>query len=176
MGDCIISVLVIGKYEHVIGIDMCLTARAVGASEIIFTGKKDAKMVRYVNNLEKTWGGRFKISFVKNYKEALDSATKYMKVYLTRYGIPLQKLSYQLNTYKNIMLIVSSDKASSPTLHKLADFNVSITEQPHCGCAAIAIFLHDFYRGRELAMHFENARYRVVPKEHGIAVEKIEER
>jgi tRNA (cytidine56-2'-O)-methyltransferase len=51
---------------------------------------------------------------------------------------------------------------------------VSITDQPHSSTSAIAVFLHEFYSGRELAMHFENARYKVVPSEQGVHVEKVD--
>ena len=135
-----------------------------------------AGIIRYVNKLEKKWGGRFRVSFLKSYKDAFKKAANYKKVYLTRYGMPLNKLTYTLNTYKNIMLIVSYTEAPSKLLNGLADFNVSVTDQPHCSAPAIAVFLHDFYRGRELAMHFENAKYKVIPKEHGVGIEKIKEK
>ena len=54
-----------------------------------------------------------------------------------------------------------------------ADFSVSITDQPHSSSSAVAVFLHEFYSGRELAMHFENARYKIVPSEQGQYVEKV---
>ena len=167
-----IIVLAVGRYDHSSSMDMCLTARALGASEMIFAGTSDPHIARHLNNLQKKWGGRFKVAFAKSYKSVLSDATKYKKVYLTRYGMPLNKLTYMLNTYKNIILLVSSTEASS-SLHGIADFNVSVTDQPHCSSAAIAVFLHSFYRGRELAMHFENAKYRVIPREHGVRVEKI---
>jgi tRNA (cytidine56-2'-O)-methyltransferase len=167
-----ISVLVIGGNDYASNLDLCLTARALGASEMIFTTKRDARLVRYISALERKWGGKFRVDFVKDYRTALKNSMNYKKVYLTRYGVPLHKLTYMLNTYKNIMLIVSPI-STSPKLHNLADFNVSVTDQPHCSSAAIAVFLHEFYRGRELAVHFENAKYKVLPKEHGVSVEKI---
>ena len=154
-------------------LDICLTARALGASEIMFTRGKEARIARYMNSLEREWGGTFKVSFNIDYRKAMAEANNYMKVYLTRYGVPLNKLIYQIKTYKNIMLIVSSIKASSLSMHRIADFNASVTDQPHCSAAAIAIFLHEFYEGRELAVHFENSKYKVIPKEHGINVETI---
>ena len=153
---------------------MCLTARALGASEIIFTSSKKEKLVRYAGRLERDWGGVFGVTFNHDYRKVLADANKYKKVYLTRYGVPLPKLIYSLKTYKNIMLIVSSVQASSKPLHEIADFNISVTDQPHCGAAAIAIFLHEFYEGRELAVHFKNSKYKVIPAEHGINVETIE--
>jgi len=164
--------LAVGSRAYHESLDLCLTARAFGAAEIIFVSKSDAGLLRYMNNLNKKWGGTFKVKFVKNYKDALKSASKYTKVYLTRFGMPLQSKSYVLKTYKNMVLIVST-KDVSRTLHQVADYNISISTQPHCGSAAIAIFLHEFYNGRELAMHFENAKLKLVPSEHSIGVKKI---
>lgn len=154
--------------------DIFLTARALGAAEVIFTGEKETRIAKYASDLEREWGGTFKVSFNKDYRKILAEANKYKTVYLTRYGTPLNKIIYSLKTYKNIMLIVSSVKASTQALHEIADFNVSVTDQPHCSAAAIAIFLHEFYEGRELAVHFKNSKYKVVPNEHGINVEMIE--
>lgn len=56
-------------------------------------------------------------------------------------------------------------------LQDLVNFNISVSSQPHCGSAAVAIFLHEFYNGRELAMHFENAKYKLVPSERGVYTE-----
>lgn len=111
------------------------------------------------------------MTFVRTYKEALKSAAKYTKVYLTRFGEPLQAKRYTLKTYRNILLIVTPQNEKS-AIHSLADFNISVSSQPHCSAAAIAIFLHEFYDGRELAMHFENAKLKVTPKEHGIEIKQ----
>jgi tRNA (cytidine56-2'-O)-methyltransferase len=170
--DYTISVLAIGRSPYQVNLDLCLTARALGASEITFIGEKDGKLQRYIANLNKKWGGRFKVQFAKSYQQALKSATKYKKVYLTRYGMPLQTKSYMLKTYKNLVLIVTlKDEVNS--IHKIADFNISVSSQPHCSSAAIAIFLHEFYNGRELAMHFENAQYKLVPKDHDLLTEAV---
>jgi tRNA (cytidine56-2'-O)-methyltransferase len=165
-----ISVLAIGRSPYEVNLDLCLTARALGASEITFISKKDARLLRHMGTLNKKWGGKFRVQFAKSYQEALKSATKYKKVYLTRYGVPLQTKSYTLKTYKNLVLIVTL-KDEVDAIHKIADFNISVSSQPHCSAAAIAIFLHDFYNGRELAMHFENAEYKLVPKSNNLLTE-----
>ncbi len=165
--------LAIGRSGYPASLDLCLTARALGASEITFVGKKDGRLSKYINAINKKWGGRFTVQFAKSQAEALKSTSKYTKVYLTRFGEPLQNKSYVLKTYKNLVLIVTpSDEKSN--LHEMADFNISVSSQPHCSAAAVAIFLHEFYNGRELAMHFEYAKHKVVPKEHGIEIKSIE--
>ncbi len=162
-----ISILAIGRSTYEENLDLCLTSRALGASEITFIGKKSSKLTRYINNLNANWGGKFKVSYAKSYKEVLKASSKYAKICLTRYGIPLQTKIYTLKTYKNIVLVVPLNE-NIKVLQNLTNFNISVSSQPHCGVAAIAVFLHEFYSGRELSMHFENAKYKLVPTEHGV--------
>lgn len=161
-----ISVLAIGKSTYPVCLDLCLTSRALGASEITFVGKQDTRLVRHLGRLSTKWGGKFRVNYVKNYREVLKQSAKYKKVYLTRLGEPLQSKNYMLRTYKNIVLVVTpSDGKKENQISRVADFNISVSSQPHCSTAAVAIFLHEYYEGRELAMHFENAKYKPGRKE-----------
>lgn len=173
MGGNTINVLAIGRGTYSESLDLCLTARALGASEITFIGKRDSKILKYMDKINYNWGGRFKVSFVKSLKEVMKNSIKYTKICLTRYGTPLQDKMYTLKTYKNIVLIVPVRQKIADTVKDFTDFNISISSQPHTAAAAIAIFLHEFYSGRELAMHFENAKYRLVPSERGFYKEEI---
>jgi tRNA (cytidine56-2'-O)-methyltransferase len=166
-----ISVLVIGKGGYECNLDLCSSARAFGASSVTFASQKMPKLIRYFATMNRTWGGNFTVSFTDDWKDFINSKKNYKTVYLTKYGIPINKVRYSLKTYKNILLIVTHDNTSKSLL-KSTDFNVSITTQPHCSTAAITVFLHLFYEGRELAMHFENAKYRVVPEANRLHVEK----
>ncbi len=169
-----IWVLVIGKGTYDTDLNLCLTARAFGASAITFSpmrGKTDPKLTKYCESVNKKWGGKFSVDFSADWKPFLGSKKNYIKVYLTRYGIPMKKLEYAVKTYKNIILVITMSE-SVKSLYGLVDFNISISSQPHSSVSALAVFLDNFYKGRELAMHFENASYRVVPEEHDIHVEK----
>lgn len=169
-----ISVLAIGRSTYEEGLDLCLTSRALGASEITFIGKPNSRLIRYINNLNTNWGGKFKVSYAKSYQQVIKASVKYKTIYLTKYGDPLQSHMYALKTYKNIVLVVSL-KENLQAVHKIVDFNLSVSSQQHCAVAAIAIFLHEFYNGRELAMHFENAKYKMVPTDGGIYKEEVRE-
>ncbi len=171
MGEKTISILVIGKNSHESNLDLCLAARAFGASSVTFAGKRNPKMVRYLQNVVRNWGGSFSVNFTDDWRGEIASRKNYKVVYLTRFGVPINKLEYGLRTYKNLLVVVTLTE-NVKNLYRMADFNVSITTQPHCSAAAVAVFLHHFYEGRELAMHFENARYKVVPEERRIHVEK----
>jgi len=168
----VLSVLAIGNNVHESNKDLCLAARAFGAMSVTIAGRRDNRLIRECKAIKSKWGGSFEVSFTDDWKAYLSKKKTYKTVYLTRYGIPLDRMIHSLTTYKNIMLIVTLSE-SAKDVYKLSDFNVSITSQPHSSAAAVAVFLHHFYEGRELAMHFENARYKVVPSEREIHVERI---
>ena len=52
-------------------------------------------------------------------------------------------------------------------VYGLADWNVSVTSQPHSEVSALAVFLHELFEGRELDGVFEGARMRITPQERG---------
>lgn len=167
-----IAVLSIGEHDRRIRTNICLTARAFGADKVIFIGKRDSRIINYMSKISANWGGSFKVEFASNAPKVIRPLTKYKKVYLTMYGIPLRQVGYTLKTYKNVLLIVSQ-KEHDEALEKLSDYNVSITTQPHAQVTSIAVFLHEFFSGRELAIQFPNARYKVKPQDHGIRIEEV---
>ncbi len=167
-----ISVLVIGKSSYEACLDLCMISRAFGASNITFCphkGGAEARLKRAMKQISKKWGGEFSVFFCDKWEKYIKGKKNYLKIYLTRYGMPISKMRYRISTYKNILLIASFSE-SVKSAYDAADFNISISSQPHTCGSSIAIFLHDFYQGRELAMHFENSRYKVVPSEHGVEV------
>ncbi len=166
-----ISVLVIGKNGYESNVDISLAARAFGAQNITFVDRKNQKLVRQIQALNRKWGGNFAINFSDDWKREIEAKKNYKVVYLTRYGVPMHKNQYAIKTYKNILLVVTLSE-NFKNLFGMSDFNVSITTQPHCSAAAIAVFLHNFFEGRELAMHFENAQFKVVPEERKIHIER----
>lgn len=163
-----IIVLAIGKSKYESMVDICLTARAFGASSVVLTSSSheiNSKLKRFCNSVANKWGGNFSVQFISNWKSYISSKTNYKTVYLTRYGISIQKQQYSIRSYKNVLLIISTDK-ERPELNKISDFNISITAQPHSSIAAMAIFLNMYYAGRELSLNFSKAQYKVVPSPH----------
>ncbi|MEM0149397.1 MAG: hypothetical protein QXW10_00675 [Candidatus Micrarchaeaceae archaeon] len=152
--------LLIGKCSNECSLNIAETARAFGASEIVFNGKPDASLKRKISLLNSKWGGKFSVLFISNYMEFIKTKASYKKVLLSRFGTPISKCIYTLRTYKNLLVIITMKEAQK-SVSRIADFSVSITAQPHSGVSALAVFLHMFYEGRELAMHFENAKYKI---------------
>ena len=106
------------------------------------------------------------LSNIKNWK-----AKGGVIVHLTAYGENIQT-SDVLNRIKgskgDILLIVGSQKV--PKIFytdKVSNFNVSIGNQPHSECSALAIFLDRFFEGNELSLSFQKAKIKIVPQKRG---------
>ncbi len=170
-----LTILVVGKPSYEKVTDLCLIARAFGATEAVFT-TSDRKLIskskRFCKDVCAKWGGSFTISFTNNWKAYIKSKRKYKTIYLTRYGTPVRQMEYLLRTYKNLLIIASfSEKIKE--LYTIADFNISITSQPHTVASSVTALLRAYYRDRELSMHFENAKYKIVPEQHSIHIDKL---
>ncbi len=174
VGGKMISVLIVGKASYEDCIDLSLITRAFGAANITFSPTNPrikSRLKRHMAQMSRKWGGKFDVEFCNNWLELIKNKRNYIKIYLTRYGIPLRKMTYRINTYKNILLIATTSE-STKAVYTNADFNISISSQPHTCGSSLAVFLHDFYHGRELAMHFENAESKVVPSEHKVIIKE----
>jgi tRNA (cytidine56-2'-O)-methyltransferase len=142
-----------------------LVARAFGAEEILYSGVKDTSMELSIRNVVKDWGGSFGVEFERNWRDAI-RGFKGRVVHLTMYGIPLQEKIKQIRQNPRIMVVVGGEKVP-PDVYKLADFNIAVTSQPHSEVAALAVFLHEYFQGRETGKVFEKPKKKVVPQERG---------
>ena len=145
-----------------------LIARAFGASEIIISGEKDDTPINTLHTVTKKWGGPFKVKYESNWRRAIKNFSG-LRVNLTMYGLPIQNKIAGVRRAakrKNLLIVVGGEKVPGE-VYKLVDFNISVTQQPHSEAAALAIFLHEFFKGRELSKKFKAAKLRIVPQEKG---------
>jgi tRNA (cytidine56-2'-O)-methyltransferase len=151
----------------------CLTARALGASQIVLAGEVDEKLKKEVEGIVKEWGGKFKVKLSKNWRKSLKEFQKkgFTAVHLTMYGEPLQKVSEKLRSVEKILLIVGSQKVPGE-MYGAVDYNVAVTSQPHSEIAALAVSLHEFFEGKELDKRFVHAKRKIVPQARGKKVSK----
>lgn len=163
-----ISVLRLGhrkKRDPRLTTHVCLVARAFGASEVIISGEKDIIPIKTLRQVTKKWGGHFKVSYSKNWKKPIKQF-KGKKVNLSMYGLPIEKVIAKIRKEKNLLIIVGGEKVPGE-VYRLADYNVSVTQQPHSEVAALAIFLHEYFKGKELSKKFKGAKLRIVPQAKG---------
>lgn len=154
--------------DHRISTHCGLVARALGADGIVYSGEHDQSVVDSVTSVAKEWGGRFGVAYEKSWKKAVSGHKKkgFAVVHLTMYGMPVQKAIGKIKRKGKILVVVGGEKVPWE-MYDLADFNVSVTSQPHSEIAALAVFLDHAFGGKELGRKFPGARKTVVPQERG---------
>jgi tRNA (cytidine56-2'-O)-methyltransferase len=152
---------------------VALTARALGASGFLLSEIVDKKLEKTVEKVTENWGGKFFFKMGKKWKSAVRDwkAKGGIVVHLTVYGENVQTspvLDKIRQSGRDVLVIVGSQKVPGEFFSdEVSDFNVAVGNQPHSECAALAVFLDRFFKGKELAKGFEKAKIKVVPQERG---------
>ena len=152
---------------------VALAARALGASGFVLADTVDEGIRSTVTRVEDNWGGKFFFDMGKPWRREVENwkTNGGLTVHLTAYGENIQSsnvLDRIRKTDRDILLLVGSQKVPREFFsEEISDFNVSIGNQPHSECAALAIFLDRFFKGEELNKEFEKARTRIIPQERG---------
>ncbi|MBI2085118.1 MAG: tRNA (cytidine(56)-2'-O)-methyltransferase [Candidatus Aenigmarchaeota archaeon] len=166
-----ISVLRIGHRifrDQRITTHCALASRAFGAEEIIIVGDADEKLRKNIEKISSEWGGDFKISFSQTWRDIIKkySSEGYKIAHLTMYGLRLQDTEKEMRKEKKILLVAGGEKVP-PEIYQLADYNISVTTQPHSEVSSIAVFLDHIFQSQELKKDFKNARRKINPAAHG---------
>jgi tRNA (cytidine56-2'-O)-methyltransferase len=142
-----------------------LTARALSASGVIYSGQRDSDLEKRVQAVVDKWGGTFKVRYEKNWKRMIENWNKKgVTCHLTMYGINIDDCLDKISKNKEILVAVGSQKVPKD-IFQLANFNIAIGNQPHSEIAALAIFLDRLFQGKELKKEFEKAKIKVIPQE-----------
>ncbi|OPX60734.1 MAG: tRNA (cytidine(56)-2'-O)-methyltransferase [Methanobacterium sp. PtaB.Bin024] len=148
---------------------VCLTARALGSSGVFLSGDHDKKLMENVQDVVKRWGGNFQVEYRKGWQNILDEWKKGGGeiVHLTMYGEPVQEVTPKIRASNKDKLVVVGGSRVPSKVYQEADWNVSVTTQPHSEVSSLAIFLHMLYEGKELELDFEDGDMKVIPSPHG---------
>lgn len=149
-----------------------LVSRAFGAERIYMTGI-DQSVAETVASIGKRWGGKFEVEIIEDWKTV---AKKWKKdggaiVHLTMYGVNVDDTIGKVRAKKNILVIIGSEKVPREA-YELADYNISVGNQPHSEIAALAIFLDRIFHGKQLHADFPGARLKIVPSDKGKVVQE----
>jgi tRNA (cytidine56-2'-O)-methyltransferase len=141
-----------------------LVSRAFLADKIIYCGEHDEVLINSVNKVNNSWGGEFLAEYSKDYKKVIkEYKSKGFKIiHLTMYGLLLNEKIIQIKSEKNLLIIVGGEKVPFD-VYKIADYNISITSQPHSEVAALAILLDRLANGKELINEIKSAKKRIKP-------------
>jgi len=160
---------------------VALAARALCASGFILSDVEDPKIEETVRKVTKNWGGTFHFEMGTQWIKAVRDwkANGGAVVHLTAYGENIQTgdaLNRIKNLNKDVLVIVGSQKVPGEFYSSdISDFNVSIGNQPHSECSALAIFLDRFFEGKELSKDFEKAKIKIIPRERGKEIKTDDE-
>ena len=145
-----------------------LVARAFGAQKIIFSGEKDQQLLDSVQKVTENWGGPFEVSYEKSWKHVIHAhkSENFKVIHLTMYGLPLKKTIRKMRKEKDLIIVVGGEKVPSE-VYQLADYNVGIGNQPHSEVSALAVFLHEYFKGKELRKKFKDPKLEIIPQPKG---------
>lgn len=149
-----------------------LVARAFSADGIVYSGDRDDSVIDSVKKVMKKWGGPFEIKYEKNWKKVIEK-WKGKTVHLTVYGLPIQDKINEIRNCKEDLLVIIGGKKVPAEVYQLADWNISVTQQPHSEIASLCYFLDYFFERKKLNKKFENAKVKIIPSERGKKVVKL---
>lgn len=161
---------------------LALTARAFNADCMYYSGMHDRGLEESVKKVVEEWGGKFYIEYVAEPKKKLESLKKEnVIVHLTMYGERIEEMMAKIREKvtlhkKGIVFVVGGAKVPR-WVYEIADFNVSVTNQPISEISALAIALFLFQDGKFLDRNFEekkfkNGKVKIIPSEKGKIVIK----
>ena len=142
---------------------VALVARAFGADKIIID-TKDNKIEDNVRSICARFGGDFKIESGVDKKKIIKEWGGVI-VHLTMYGEKLNKSIDEIGKNKDLLIVIGAEKVP-PQIYEMADFNVSVGNQPHSEVAALAVFLDRYNMGRWNEKQF-NGKIEILPSNKG---------
>jgi len=153
----------------------CLVARAFGAKKIIIVGETQKDLEDTVTKIVEKWGNGFKLEFTNSWTKSLGELKKqgFTIIHLTMYGVPINKIQKKLKGINRVCFVIGAKKVERKVFEE-SSYNVSIGTQPHSEIAALAIALDRFFSGKELEKSFSKAKLKIIPRNRGKKVEKIQ--
>ncbi len=140
-----------------------LVARAFGADTLYIT-TRDSHLEQSLKRVIKKFGGNFRIhTGIK--PKSLIQTWKGIIIHLTMYGEQLSKIVQDLPQNKDILIIIGAEKVP-PYYYQIADYNISIGNQPHSEVAALALFLDRYTKGTWIKNDF-HGDITIIPSNKG---------
>lgn len=146
---------------------VALTARALGAKGM-YLAANDAGVRRSVTDVAARWGGEFFVENDVSWKKVIREwkADGGVVVHLTMYGLRMTDVVGEIKTHEKVLIVVGAEKVPSD-IYDLADYNISVTTQPHSEISSLALILDRLFDGTELNREYPDAEMKIIPTEHG---------
>ncbi|MDD3976987.1 MAG: tRNA (cytidine(56)-2'-O)-methyltransferase [Methanomicrobium sp.] len=144
-----------------------LTARALGAKGM-YLASDDSGVKNSVEDVAKRWGGNFFVENNVSWKKCISEWKKSggIVVHLTMYGLKLTDVEENIREHDKILIVVGAEKVPGD-LYELADYNISVTSQPHSEISSLALVMDHLFEGTTLNLDFPDSEIKIIPCEHG---------
>jgi tRNA (cytidine56-2'-O)-methyltransferase len=144
-----------------------LAARAFGANGMMLA-EKDIGVVQTLRDVVERWGGDFTIQDGVSWRQCIREwkASGGTVVHLTMYGLKLTNAVEELRGKQRILLIAGAEKVPGE-VYGLADYNISVSTQPHSEVSGVAVFLDRLFSGETMDREYPGAPMRIVPSRAG---------
>jgi tRNA (cytidine56-2'-O)-methyltransferase len=144
-----------------------LVSRAFGAKYYYYTGIKDNNLEKSINKINEEWGNTLTIEYTNKPLEIINKHKKnnYFIIHLTMYGEKIiDKIKY-IKKKNNILIIIGGPKVKS-IYYQLADYNISITNQPQSEVGALTLILYFLNPNYLIYDKFDNAKKKIIPSKN----------
>jgi tRNA (cytidine56-2'-O)-methyltransferase len=147
-----------------------LVSRAFGSNAMYMTDV-DEEIKNTIHKVNNSWGGlkEFNLEIIDDWKKLIKEwKEKQGKViHLTMYGLRINEVINEIKLIeKKIMVIIGAEKVPKE-IYFLADYNISIGNQPHSEIAALAIFLDRLFEGKQFDKGFSDGKMKIIPSDKG---------
>ena len=144
-----------------------LAARAFGADGM-YLAAVDPSIAASILDVAARWGGSFFIEDGVSWKRCIRAWKEKggTVVHLTMYGLPMREVIDRIRSSEKLLVVVGAEKVPGE-IYGLADYNISVTTQPHSEVSGVAVFLDHLFDGAELDRTYPNAELKIEPSPHG---------
>ena len=158
-----------------------LTARAFGADEVILAGEEDESAIETWRSVSERFGGEFEcryeakpMSFLRRFAKDAGDGKPGQIVHLTMYGESWRESISSIESNRPMVIVVGGTKVPGEVF-RLANYNISIGNQPHSEVAALGVFLESLIGQIDESIHFQGGEIQVVPSLDRKKVMSLEE-
>ena len=158
-----------------------LTARAFGADEVILAGEEDESAIETWRSVSERFGGEFEcryeanpMSFLRRFAKDAGDGKPGQIVHLTMYGESWRESISSIESNRPMVIVVGGTKVPGEVF-RLANYNISIGNQPHSEVAALGVFLESLIGQIDESKHFQGGEIQVVPSVDRKQVISLEE-
>jgi tRNA (cytidine56-2'-O)-methyltransferase len=146
---------------------VALVARAFGASRIFMT-EVNPEIKETIEKVNENWGSKFAVEFIDSWKYIVKKKkdANFKIIHLTMYGESINDIQEELAKKKHLLIVVGAEKVPRE-MYELADYNVSVGNQPHSEISALAILLDRIQSGQQLDMDFPGGKRKIIPTRKG---------